>query len=366
MREHNPSSSNNRLRTPISRRGILGLCGIAAGVELLSACGGERANTPTSNPNTATQNRTPESTTPTPETEKKRPNGLNDQTGYNILSNGELVSSNDYEKFAKANTVFAQEGVDITEYGQVWYDEKFKPKGDPEASPTPTQLAESLVARLNVIHRVGQGGNRLDPTVADALLGSIVAPGTVEDYIGYTMAAGNGLESWSKPEGVHDARDLAMELGLKGANNSSNGLDFPIEFVEVTRVDGRYIRREQALNPAPTTVYSMEIKVTMADDGNDGDLGDRFITMLVGEDPQFWVADKKGDGKINHMKHVEDDPNTPAEILENIANIPLNVGNRWSIIGYQVERTGNVSEIKLGKPSSDGTSKFPNLDSQKY
>ncbi len=280
----------------------------------------------------------PATSSATPEVDAEKPDGLANKDDYLPFSTrGAAERKNSYEDFIAAAEVFAHEGVDITAYNQFYYNEKFEAVGDPDSKPTPSQVAELKIAQLNVAYKVAQGGNPLDQTVAEGLVGSISPHGGLEEALGSFYSKGTKSGSWSKPAETIDAQDLVTTF----ANNSEekpsmDELVFPLKFIEVTHISSSCINLDNLQNPFGSKFYEVVVKV------EEGDGDTSFVQMILAATRHSVSIDRDGN-PINHMTKAKNDPETDPETLANIADIEGQLEDRryYTIVALQPKKTGD-------------------------
>lgn len=360
MTEHNPSGSKKSELIETSRRTFVAGAGVAAMGLLLAACGGK--NPKEQSPKNSTENPEVDNTQKeSPESKEDKPDGLSNKDDYNKLSNGNQVRYNSYELFVAANEVFANEDVDITEYGQFYYNEKFEAVGDQDTKATPSQVAESIIDRLNVVYKVAQGGNRLDKDVAGGLLDSFTSQKGLEDSLGSFYGQGTKSGSWSKPEKTHDSQDLTKYLGIEASNESSeDDLKFPLKFLEVTHISDACINTRTQQNVFGGKYYELVVKV------EDGDKKTTYIQLVVVAN-RHSIATMKDGSTINHMASVENNPETDAETLANINRINSDLKTRYyyELVSFEENWLGgSEKDFALDFPGShkDSSSDWPTYE----
>lgn len=298
----------------------------------------------------------------TPEIDTNKPDGLKNEDSYSKLSNGEQLAMNHYELFARSNEIFAEEGVDITDYGQYYYDENFELVGNPDIKPTPSQVAESIIARLNVVNKVAGGGKRIDKDIAGGLLNSFTSTERIEESLGPFYGQSSKTGDWSKPPEMVDAQDLVTTLGVESSDKTETGniskLKFPITYEGVVRVSNQCIDQASVLAAnyrIPSEFYELIVKV----ENSDGDT--LFLQMILEKTGSLFTV-KEDDKVFDYRNKVKEDPNTDPETIAKISDIPVGgADGRYLLAGVSVNTEGTESKLPLKFPGKgeEGLNTFP-------
>lgn len=298
----------------------------------------------------------------TPEIDTDKPDGLKNEDSYSKLSNGEQLAMNHYELFARSNEIFAEEGVDITDYGQYYYDENFELVGNPDIKPTPSQVAESIIARLNVVNKVAGGGKRIDKDIAGGLLNSFTSTERIEESLGPFYGQSSKTGDWSKPPEMVDAQDLVTTLGVESSDKTETGniskLKFPITYEGVVRVSNQCIDQESVLAAnyrIPSKFYELIVKVKTSE-------GEILYLQMILEKTGSLFTVKEDDKVFDYRNKVKEDPNTDPETIAKISDIPVGgADGRYLLAGVSVNTEGTESKLPLKFPGKgeEGLNTFP-------